>query len=106
MQQVLRVPQVQMVQTALPEQPEQRVQQVLLAQRVLQAQLESLVPSLHTPNSVGHPLGWMAEADWRGTIETLRSFPFKPRSVAYDGERFWTADRNNHAIVSFTLAIS
>jgi hypothetical protein len=40
------------------------------------------------------------------TIETLLSFPFKPRSVAYDGERFWTADRNNHAIVSFTLAIS
>ena len=40
------------------------------------------------------------------SIETLRSFPFKPRSVAYDGERFWTADRNNHAIVSFTLAIS
>lgn len=36
-------------------------------------------------------------------IETLRSFPFKPRSVAYDGERFWTADRNNHAVVSFTL---
>jgi len=36
------------------------------------------------------------------SIETLRSFPFKPRSVAYDGERFWTADRNNHAIVSFT----
>jgi hypothetical protein len=40
------------------------------------------------------------------SIETLQSFPFKSRSVAYDGERFWTADRNNHAIVSFTLAIS
>lgn len=37
------------------------------------------------------------------SIETLRSFPFKPRGVAYDGQRFWTADRNNHAIVSFTL---
>lgn len=35
------------------------------------------------------------------SIETLRSFPFKPRSVAYDGERFWTADRNNDAIVSW-----
>jgi hypothetical protein len=35
------------------------------------------------------------------SIETLRSLPFKPRSVAFDGERFWTADRNNHAIVSF-----
>jgi hypothetical protein len=40
------------------------------------------------------------------SIETLLSFPFKPRSVAFDGERFWTADRNNDAIVSFTLAIS
>lgn len=40
------------------------------------------------------------------SIETLRSFPFKPRSVAYDGERFWTADRNNHAIVSFTLPLN
>ena len=40
------------------------------------------------------------------SIETLQSFPFKPRSVAYDGERFWTADRDNDAIVSFTLAIT
>ena len=39
------------------------------------------------------------------SIETLESFPFKPRGVAYDGELFWTADRNNHAIVSFTLAL-
>lgn len=37
------------------------------------------------------------------SIETLRSFPFKPRSVAHDGERFWTADRNNDAILSFML---
>jgi hypothetical protein len=40
------------------------------------------------------------------SIETLQSFPFKPRSVAYDGERFWIADRNNHAIVSLTMPIS
>ena len=33
----------------------------------------------------------------------VRSLPFKPRSVAFDGERFGTADRNNHTIVSFTL---
>jgi hypothetical protein len=33
----------------------------------------------------------------------LRSLPFKPRSVAFDGEKFWTADRNGHALVSFTL---
>jgi NitT/TauT family transport system substrate-binding protein len=42
--------------------------------KVLQAQLESLIPSLHSPNSVGHPLGWMAEADWHATIDTLRSY--------------------------------
>ena len=42
--------------------------------KVLQAQLESVIPSIHSANSVGHPLGWMAEADWRGTIETLRSY--------------------------------
>jgi len=29
----------------------------------------------------------------------LRSLPFKPRSVAFDGEQFWTADRNNNTIV-------
>ena len=34
------------------------------------------------------------------SVETLQSFSFKPRSVAYDGERFWIADRNNHSIVS------
>jgi len=43
--------------------------------------------------------------DDASSIQALRSLPFKPRSVAFDGEQFWTADRNNHAIVSFTLAI-
>lgn len=38
------------------------------------------------------------------SVETLQSFPFKPRSVAYDGERFWVADRNNHALVSLSWA--
>ena len=38
------------------------------------------------------------------SIQALFSLPFKPRSVAFDGKRFWTADRNNHAIVSFALA--
>jgi NitT/TauT family transport system substrate-binding protein len=42
--------------------------------KVLQAQLESLIPSIHSANSVGHPLGWMAEADWHATIDTLRSY--------------------------------
>ena len=37
------------------------------------------------------------------SIETLQPFPFKPRGVAHDGDRFWTADRNNDALVSFTL---
>ena len=42
--------------------------------KVLQAQIKSLGPSLHTTNSKGHPLGWMADADWRATIKTLRSY--------------------------------
>jgi NitT/TauT family transport system substrate-binding protein len=42
--------------------------------KVLQAQLESVIPSMHSANSVGHPIGWMADADWHGTIETLRSY--------------------------------
>ena len=42
--------------------------------KVLEAQIKSLGPSLHTPASVGHPLGWMSDADWRGTIATLRSY--------------------------------
>jgi len=41
--------------------------------------------------------------DAAASIETLRALPFKPRSVAFDGRRFWTADRNGHALVSFTL---
>ncbi len=42
--------------------------------------------------------------DDASSIQALRSLPFKPRSVAFDGEQFWTADRDNHAIVSFPLA--
>ena len=34
------------------------------------------------------------------SLEALRSLPFKPRSVTFDGEQFWTADRNNDAVVS------
>ncbi len=37
------------------------------------------------------------------SIQTLRSLPFEPRSVAFDGETFWIADRNDHAILSLTL---
>ena len=39
--------------------------------------------------------------DDASSIETLSSFPFHPRGVAFDGKQFWTADRHNHAIVSF-----
>lgn len=38
------------------------------------------------------------------SLEALRALPFKPRSVAFDGERFWTADRNNDGLVSFPFA--
>ena len=41
--------------------------------------------------------------DDASSLEALRPLPFEPRSVVYDGEQFWTADRNNHAIVSFRL---
>jgi hypothetical protein len=37
------------------------------------------------------------------SVQSLRPLPFKPRSVAFDGKRFWTADRNSHALVSFTI---
>ncbi len=40
--------------------------------------------------------------DDASSIQALRSLPFEPRSVAFDGARFWIADRNNHAIVSFS----
>lgn len=42
--------------------------------KLLQAKLESIVPLMHSPNSVGHPLGWMAPKDWIGTIDMLKSF--------------------------------
>lgn len=42
--------------------------------KVLQAQFESIIPLIHTPKSAGHPVGWMAPADWVDTINTLRSF--------------------------------
>ena len=41
--------------------------------------------------------------DDASSIKTLCSLAFKPRSVAFDGEKFWTRDRDNHAIVSLTL---
>ena len=39
--------------------------------------------------------------DDASSIRQLRSFAFKPRGVAFDGHRFWTADRNDDALVSF-----
>ena len=42
--------------------------------------------------------------DDASSMQTVCSLPFKARSVAFDGERFWIADRNADAIVSLTLA--
>jgi NitT/TauT family transport system substrate-binding protein len=42
--------------------------------KVLATKLEAVAGSLHSPNSKGHPIGWMAEADWKSTIDMLRSF--------------------------------
>jgi NitT/TauT family transport system substrate-binding protein len=42
--------------------------------RLLQFKLESLAHSLHSPASMGHPIGWMAQEDWVGTIDMLKSF--------------------------------
>ncbi|HEY2527530.1 MAG TPA: ABC transporter substrate-binding protein [Xanthobacteraceae bacterium] len=41
---------------------------------ILQAQLESVIASMHSQTSMGHPIGWMADADWSDTIATLRSY--------------------------------
>jgi NitT/TauT family transport system substrate-binding protein len=46
----------------------------LADQKTLQAQFETIIPLVYTPNSAGHPIGWMAPTDWRDTIDTLRSF--------------------------------
>jgi NitT/TauT family transport system substrate-binding protein len=46
----------------------------LADQKTLQAQFETIIPLIYTPNSAGHPIGWMAPADWHDTIDTLRSF--------------------------------
>jgi len=42
--------------------------------KVLKAQFEMVLQSLHSPSSEGHPIGWMAEDDWKGTIEMLKTF--------------------------------
>lgn len=41
---------------------------------ILQAELEALIPFMHTPDSMGHPIGWMAQSDWRDTLATLRTY--------------------------------
>jgi NitT/TauT family transport system substrate-binding protein len=46
----------------------------LADEKTLQAQFETIIPLVYTPNSAGHPIGWMAPADWHDTIDTLRSF--------------------------------
>jgi NitT/TauT family transport system substrate-binding protein len=42
--------------------------------KLLAVKLQSVAQSLHSPASMGHPIGWMAEDDWVGTIDMLKSF--------------------------------
>ena len=42
--------------------------------KLLQAKFEAIFPLIHTKNSMGHPLGWMAKEDWRNTIGMLKSY--------------------------------
>lgn len=54
------------------------------------AQLQETLKLLHTPASEGHPLGWMAEKDWRQTIDLMHRYgglnPVKPLSDYYTNE--------------------
>lgn len=52
--------------------------------------LESILTLLHTKNSQGKPLGWMAREDWQQTVETMAKYsglknPLPP-------ERYYTND--------------
>ena len=46
----------------------------LASAKLLQAKFKSIAPLIHTKNSMGHPLGWMSEEDWRSTITMLTSY--------------------------------
>lgn len=36
-------------------------------------------------------------------VTSLASIPFTARGLTFDGKRFWTADRRNNEIVTFTM---
>ncbi len=41
---------------------------------IVQAQFEAVISTLHSANTVGKQIGWMADADWTDTLQTLHSF--------------------------------
>jgi sugar lactone lactonase YvrE len=48
---------------------------------------------------------WLTRVDARGTSITsidLATIPFNARGLAFDGERFWTNDRELHQTIAFT----
>jgi hypothetical protein len=47
---------------------------------------------------------WLTRVDARGSCTTsidLATIPFNPRGLAFDGERFWTNDREVHQTIAF-----
>lgn len=57
---------VEAIFRSLPQYREQK--------KVFVRQLELSFPDLHTPNSKGKPLGWMAKEDWERTQEILTKY--------------------------------
>jgi NitT/TauT family transport system substrate-binding protein len=47
--------------------------QARLNPKILRGQIDALKPFFTTKASEGHPIGWMAEADWVAAVETLGS---------------------------------
>jgi NitT/TauT family transport system substrate-binding protein len=42
--------------------------------KLLEVKLKAVAQALHSPASMGHPVGWMAQEDWLATIDMLKSF--------------------------------
>ncbi len=42
--------------------------------KLLEVKLQAVAQALHSAASIGHPIGWMAQEDWVGTIDMLKSF--------------------------------
>jgi NitT/TauT family transport system substrate-binding protein len=43
-------------------------------QTLLEKGIQATLPLLHTPNSEDKPLGWMAEEDWKQTVELMHRY--------------------------------